>query len=454
MSLQNHEAVVNFNPDVLNPQQIAEKIDDMGFMAGVADNFGEVIVYVEGMTCQSCVRNIEGNISVKPGVKFIKVSLEENNAKVVYDPLITSPVELRDAIDDMGFDATLIAPIREDSNQQDQVAKPTRAVVKIKVEGMTCQSCVKSIEGHMSDKAGIYSIKVTLEKEEAVVEYDPNLATPEQLRDGIEDMGFDASLYPAGEGSGNALAEEVSSVVIQVEGMTCQSCVKNIEGFIIEKPGIKSITVSLAQKEAAVTFDPKLTSPETIREQIDDMGFDASLPQVDEFEKLALDRSGLQANQNIALKFELCELSVEGMTCKSCVKNIEGHISDKEGVIKINVSLEGKCASVWYDSAILTGADIAEAVDDMGFDTKLLRVDESNIKSYTVGVVGMTCHSCVKKIEGEFKDNQAVFSVSVSLADQNMHILYDPSCITQQQINSIITALGFKAIPPGKLHFI
>ena len=35
--------------------------------------FADVVVFIEGMTCMSCVRNIEGHLSTRPGVKFIKV---------------------------------------------------------------------------------------------------------------------------------------------------------------------------------------------------------------------------------------------------------------------------------------------------------------------------------------------------------------------------------------------
>ncbi|CAO2623347.1 Copper-transporting ATPase 1 [Lemmus lemmus] len=60
--------------------------------------------------------------------------------------------------------------------------------------------------------------------------------------------------------------------------MTCNSCVQSIEGVISKKPGVKSIRVSLANSTGTVEYDPLLTSPETLREAIEDMGFDAVLP--------------------------------------------------------------------------------------------------------------------------------------------------------------------------------
>ena len=87
----------------------------------------------------------------------------------------------------MGFDAQLLG---------DDICKVNKDVrtAKISVEGMTCMSCVKTIEGTMSCKPGVKSIKVSLTEKQAAIEYDEAVTTPEDLRAGIEDMGFDATL--------------------------------------------------------------------------------------------------------------------------------------------------------------------------------------------------------------------------------------------------------------------
>jgi copper chaperone CopZ len=41
----------------------------------------EAIVYIDGMTCHSCVANIEGNIRTRSGILSIKVSLAEKKGK-------------------------------------------------------------------------------------------------------------------------------------------------------------------------------------------------------------------------------------------------------------------------------------------------------------------------------------------------------------------------------------
>jgi Cu+-exporting ATPase len=63
--------------------------------------------------------------------------------------------------------------------------------------------------------------------------YIPSMTSPEALRNNIADMGFDASLQTS-----------VANVKIDIIGMTCQSCVSNIEGNIGSRLGVFSIKVS------------------------------------------------------------------------------------------------------------------------------------------------------------------------------------------------------------------
>ena len=176
---------MEYNPSIIPPDDIAERIDDMGFPAKVKDtSLQEVTVYIEGMTCMSCVRNIEGNISTQNGIKHIKVSLEDKNGKICYDPTLTTAETIREAIDDMGFEASLESP-----------EKPASfSLATIEVKGMTCLSCVRNIEDVVGGKPGVKSIEVSLRREEAIIEYNPAVTSPETLREHIDDMGFEASL--------------------------------------------------------------------------------------------------------------------------------------------------------------------------------------------------------------------------------------------------------------------
>ncbi len=63
----------------------------------------------------------------------------------------------------------------------------------IKVGGMSCGGCVKSITGVLTALDGVAKAEVSLEQKQAVVEFDAGKVTRDQLKAAVEDAGFDAS---------------------------------------------------------------------------------------------------------------------------------------------------------------------------------------------------------------------------------------------------------------------
>lgn len=59
--------------------------------------------------------------------------------------------------------------------------------------------------------------------------------------------------------------------ILLVTGMTCGSCVQSIEDMIGARPGVQSITVSLAGETADISFNPQHENAQSLCEAIDDM---------------------------------------------------------------------------------------------------------------------------------------------------------------------------------------
>jgi P-type Cu+ transporter len=112
----------------------------------------------------------------------------------------------------------------EDCNEAQGLLEQTVASVRLPILGMTCQSCVKNIEGNIGTKLGITKIKVILSENAGYIDYDPQLTDPQTIANDIDDMGFECT-YSNGNGI-------ISETRINIDGMTCQSCVKNIEGIL------------------------------------------------------------------------------------------------------------------------------------------------------------------------------------------------------------------------------
>lgn len=146
---------------------------------------------------------------------------------------------------------------------------------EVRVTGMTCASCVQAIETRLGQMEGVETASVNLATEKATVDYDPSKTSPEALVKAIEEIGY------------GVLTEDVT---INVDGMTCASCVMTVEQVLKTVPGVIGASVNLATERAFVKYDPTATSPAEMVRAINEVGYKASLPEdaeVEDRERLA-----------------------------------------------------------------------------------------------------------------------------------------------------------------------
>ncbi|XP_033222074.1 copper-transporting ATPase 1 isoform X2 [Belonocnema kinseyi] len=343
-------------------------------------------IFIEGMTCQSCVNNIEGMIRVHPGVIDIKVLLEEKAGHITYKASETSPKELVDAIIDMGFEVFL--PAGEKSSDNNHLSlEPANSNCSIHIDGMTCISCVNSITGMISEKPGVKEIHVSLEGKEANISYSSGDITPDQLADFIVDMGFDAFVKEVNgqtekiksnsdnnnkkeevaiqvNGGGDVKPEkQLAKCVLHVQGMTCASCVTAIEKHCKKLYGVDSILVALMAAKAEVKYDPEKITPTDVASSISQLGFPAEINDVGNGESEV-------------------EIMISGMTCASCVNKIESTIKKLSGVQSSRVALATQRGKFKYDSDKIGVRDILECINKLGFTASLLSNKDKENRSY------------------------------------------------------------------------
>jgi P-type Cu+ transporter len=72
------------------------------------------------------------------------------------------------------------------------------------------------------------------------------------------------------------------------------------------------------------------------------------------------------------------QLSIEGMTCPSCVYMIESELSDLNGVLEAKVNLDAKNAHVKYESSTVGPDDMLKMINGLSsnkFTAKLVSFD-------------------------------------------------------------------------------
>ncbi len=64
-------------------------------------------IHIDGMTCGGCVKSATNALLAVNGVAEARVSLENKNAEIRFDPSKTNAAALLEAVEDAGYDASL-----------------------------------------------------------------------------------------------------------------------------------------------------------------------------------------------------------------------------------------------------------------------------------------------------------------------------------------------------------
>jgi Cu+-exporting ATPase len=139
------------------------------------------------------------------------------------------------------------------------------------------------------------------------------------------------------------------------------------------------------------------------------------------------------------MNLETKTLNIEGMTCSACVRNVENTVKKKAGVKDASVNFASENLRVTYDSKNISIGDLIQAVEKKGYGASLPKKDLTK----TFLVEGMTCASCVKRVEDTINKIDGVKTASVNLATEKAQVTYSPGDVKEKDITNAVGAVGY-----------
>ncbi|KAF6252600.1 heavy metal P-type ATPase [Scenedesmus sp. NREL 46B-D3] len=172
---------------------------------------------VSGMSCGSCVSALEGGLLKQHGITAATANFLTGSLTVTFDQSLTSAEAVAEAADDLGYPARLLqlqqlarkgsgaaaaaAAAEGDEDWAASDAAGRQETLQLTVGGMSCASCVGSVEEAVRRLPGVHSVSVSLLTQQAAVTYDAAGPTgPRDVLEAVEAVGFEAALAEHGLG--------------------------------------------------------------------------------------------------------------------------------------------------------------------------------------------------------------------------------------------------------------
>lgn len=143
---------------------------------------------------------------------------------------------------------------------------------------------------------------------------------------------------------------------VEIEGMTCASCVGRVEKALQKLPGVTRASVNLATERADIEFSHQADA-KAVSEAIQKTGF--------------------------SIRPQYVDLTIEGMTCASCVGRVEAALSKVEGVKEARVNLATERAHVEITAPISTDK-LIEAIEKTGFNATVADAGKTAENTLTI----------------------------------------------------------------------
>lgn len=130
------------------------------------------------------------------------------------------------------------------------------------IEGMTCASCVQTVEKATKKLPGVQESNVNLATEKLNISFDENAVSAQDIQNAVNKAGYKA-------------LTDVEQKSFAITGMTCASCVQTVEKATRKMNGVIESNVNLATEKLTIQYDPTVVSVSDITQAVSNAGYEA-----------------------------------------------------------------------------------------------------------------------------------------------------------------------------------
>jgi P-type Cu+ transporter len=127
-------------------------------------------------------------------------------------------------------------------------------------------------------------------------------------------------------------------------------------------------------------------------------------------------------------------IPVGGMTCASCVEKVEKGLNRLEGVESATANFATDSVELVYNPDRIAPATITDEIRSLGYEPLLATV--------MLPIEGMSCASCVQKVEKALRKVEGVAEANVNFANETAQVLYDPGQASVGAFKKAVAAAG------------
>jgi len=316
VSLSNELVTISYHMNDISKEEIIDMIEEIGFDVDnnnetLDNDFSTSYINIHGMKQVKEGSSIETALIAVDGVISVVVNFDDKLAVIKHHISVLGVHDILTTIGELGYRASIRTinmerkssnsskiSIRSRTSNNTSMKYPngiTNALMQrsisnesikmkklfVSISGMTCASCVASIEKSLKKKVGIRSCVVALLAQKAEINYDNKILNATDIINSINELGFQSAIIED-DAAGHAKLD------LQIDGMTCTSCVNTIEASAMKLPGIISASVALTTSTGRFAFDPDEIGVRDIIAHIKDLGFSATIQSRDNNKEEAL----------------------------------------------------------------------------------------------------------------------------------------------------------------------